>query len=111
VAVRIRLEQSGGFAAIPGLQRPVEVDTAGLPSAEAAALEELVGKTGLLAGSLRSVSDSPTGADQREYTLAVTDTDARGERTVHLRDPIDDPAVAALLDLMRGYRGRTQGEP
>lgn len=108
--MRIRLEQSGGFAAIPGLQRPVEVDTASLPAAETAALEGLVDKTGLLKGSLRSAGDRPTGADQREYTLTVTDTGAHGERTVHLRDPIDDPAVAALIDRLRGYRGRTQGE-
>ena len=67
-------------------------------------------KTGLLEGLLGPVGDSPTGADQREYTLTVSDPDAHGERTVHLRDPIGDPAVADLIDRLRAYRGRAQGE-
>jgi hypothetical protein len=108
--MRIRLEESGGFAAIPGLQRPVEVDTAGLPPAQTSTLEGLVDKTGLLEGPPGSAGERPTGADQREYTLTVTDTDAHTERTVHLRDPIDDPAVAALIEHLRSYRRRSQGE-
>ncbi len=102
--MRIRLEQSGGFAAIPGLQRPVEVDSASLPPAETIALEELVDRTGLVRGSLRPGGERPTGADQRQYTLTFTDTDAHTERTVHLQDPIEDPAVAALIDHLRSYR-------
>jgi hypothetical protein len=102
--VRIRLEQSGGIAAIPGLQRPVEVDTADLAPAETTALEELVDRTGLVEGSPTPAGDRPTGADQRQYTLTFTGTDAHTERTVHLHDPIEDPAVAALIDHLRSYR-------
>jgi hypothetical protein len=102
--VLIRLEQSGGFAAIPGLQKPVEVDTARLSAEETQTLEGLVRRTGLLDGTLRSVSAPAAGADLRDYTLTVHDHDA--VRTVHLRDPLGDDAVAALISELQRHRGR-----
>jgi hypothetical protein len=85
--VRLRLEQSGGFAAIPGLSKPVELDTAGLSPDESATLEGLVHRTGILAGAVRSVSGPAGGADLRE-------------------DPITDDAVAALVQHLQSHRHR-----
>jgi hypothetical protein len=101
--VLIRLEQSGGFAAIPGLQKPVEVDTARLGAEESATLEGLVRRTGLLEGTLRSVGAPPAGADLRDYTLTVRDHD--DVRTVHLRDPLADDA-ADLIRQLQQHRNR-----
>lgn len=106
--MRIRLEQSGGFAAIPALRESVEVDTCKLTPDETATLEELVHGTGLLEGSLTSVGGGVTGADLMDYALTVDDGDV--VRTVRLRDPLDDPAVAALVDRLGRYRGRARGD-
>jgi Emfourin len=103
VGVRVRLEQSGGFAAIPGLSQPVEVDTTELGSDAADTVEALVRRTGLLEGSLRSVAEPSTGADLRNYTLTVQDGDTT--QTVRLRDPLDDD-VAALVEQLRSLRHR-----
>jgi Emfourin len=106
--VRIRLEQSGGFAAIPGLSKPVEVDTARLGADDTATLERLVRRTGLLDGSLRSAAGPPSGADLREYTLTVEDF---GETwTAHLRDPLDNPAVGELVAHLQALRHRAAEE-
>jgi hypothetical protein len=102
--MRLRLEQSGGFAAIPGLSTPVELDTTGLSRDESATLEGLVHRTGILEGAVRSVSGPAAGADLREYTLTVEDGGAA--TTVHLRDPITDNAVAALVEHLQSHRHR-----
>ena len=102
--MRLRLEQSGGFAAIPGLSKPVELDTAGLSRDESATIESLVHRTGILEGGVRSVSGPARGADLREYTLTVEDGGA--VTTVHLRDPITDDAVAALVEQLQSHRHR-----
>jgi hypothetical protein len=102
--MRLRLEQSGGFAAIPGLSTPVELDTAGLSRDESETLEGLVHRTGILKGSVRSVSGPAGGADLRDYTLTVDDGGA--VTTVHLRDPITDEAVAALVEHLQSHRHR-----
>jgi hypothetical protein len=104
VTVRLRLEQSGGFAAIPGLSKPVELDTAGLSRDESATIEGLVHRTGILEGGVRSVSGPAGGADLRDYTLTVEDGGA--VTTVHLRDPITDDAVAALVEQLQSHRHR-----
>jgi Emfourin len=108
VTVRVRLEQSGGFAAIPGLSQPVELDTSELSSDESATLEGLVHRTGILAGAVPSVSVTPGGADLRDYTLTVDDGGA--VTTVHLRDPITDDAVAALVEHLQSHRHRPTWE-
>jgi hypothetical protein len=102
--MRLRLEQSGGFAAIPGLSTPVELDTAGLSRDESATIEGLVHRSGILEGAVRSVSGPAAGADLRDYTLTVEDGGAA--TTVHLRDPITDNAVAALVDHLQSHRHR-----
>jgi hypothetical protein len=104
VTVRLRLEQSGGFAAIPGLSKPVVLDTAGLGRDESAMIEALVHRTGILEGGVRSVTGPAGGADLRDYTLTVEDGGA--VTTVHLRDPITDDAVAALVEQLQSHRHR-----
>jgi hypothetical protein len=104
VTVRLRLEQSGGFAAVPGLSRPVDVDTAELSPDESATLEGLVHRSGILTGALRSVSGPARGADLRDYTLTVEDGGTA--TTVHLRDPLTDDAVAALVAHLQSLRHR-----
>jgi hypothetical protein len=104
VTVRLRLEQSGGVAAIPGLSQPVELDTAGLSRDESSTIEGLVHRTGILEGGVRSVSGPAGGADLRDYTITVEDGGA--VTTVHLRDPITDDGVAALVEQLQSHRHR-----
>jgi hypothetical protein len=50
------------------------------------------------------VSGPAGGADLRDYTLTVEDGGAA--TTVHLRDPITDDAVAALVQHLQSSRHR-----
>ena len=100
--MRIRLEQSGGIAAIPGLSKPVEVDTAALDPEEATTLEGLVHRSGLLDGSLPSATGPPRGADLREYRLTVEDHGRM--QTVELRDPLAGDSVLALIAHLQSLR-------
>ncbi|MEC3982626.1 protealysin inhibitor emfourin [Amycolatopsis sp. H20-H5] len=98
--MRVTFEPDGGFAVFPGLRRPLELDTADLPSATASRLEELV----------RAAADSPAAAagsapgaaDQRTYRITVADQ--AGTRTWSYVEPVSGPArdlVGYLEDLRR----------
>ena len=68
--MKIHLTRSGGFAAVPGLNRPVSVDTAELPAATADEVHRFVAKADLA----NEPPDRPApdgAADMRSYELTV----------------------------------------
>jgi hypothetical protein len=94
------LQRSGGFAAIPGLSKPIVLDTAHLPETTAAALETLVSE---LAGSaLPKVIPPPRGAaDFRTLRLQVESPEL--SETWEFTDAVRDRVLSALIELVEEY--------
>jgi hypothetical protein len=102
--VRIELETEGGFAAFPGLDRPVTIDTATLPAEEAETVEGLVRDARFFARPEPEQAMPPGAADYRTYSITVEDGAQR--RTLRVHDPITDAHLAALIAHVRaaGHR-------
>jgi len=93
--MRVRFSQDGGFAAIPGLQRSVELDTDSLDPGAAEELVRLVESSRFFEQPESIGTTGDVGADKRTYTLSVEDHDR--SRTIRLQDPIPDANLAALI--------------
>jgi len=98
--MRIELTTEGGFAAVPGLQRPMRLDCAALSPEQAAQCEALV----------RAVAAEPVQAepsamrDGRRYTLRIDD----GGRTLlfSATDMTMAPGYRGLLEFVRLHGAR-----
>lgn len=99
--MRIELVTDGGFAAMPGLKRPLVLDCATLPAAQAAEAARLVRA---LAAAPPAQAAPATLRDARDYRLTVQDAD--GARSYTASDQAMAPAFEALLQLVRtlGHR-------
>jgi hypothetical protein len=97
--VRIELETEGGFAAFPGLARPVTIDTAALPTEEAETIAGLVRDARFFARPEPEQAMPPGAADYRTYTITVEDGAQR--RMLRVHDPITDAHLAALIARVR----------
>jgi hypothetical protein len=93
--MRITFHASGGFGYFPGLDRPLTIDTAALPADQAAKLEKLVHDADLVNRPNEIGTPAPGAADYRTYTISI---DNGGSHTVKLTDPIEDPALLALVE-------------
>ena len=102
MAVRVAYQRTGGFAAVPGLERQIVVDADDLPAEQRARLEEAVGRAAAFAGP----PSSPEAGDRRTYTVEIEDQS--GSRTVTLTDPVPE-AARPLVDLMEDYRRQRLG--
>jgi len=95
--MRVQFKTDGGFAYLPGLSKPVTIDTDGLTPEEAGKLERLVEAAGFF--ELPATSDPPRGgADLRTYTISVTSS-GRGH-TVRIVEPVENPQLQALVDYL-----------
>ena len=96
--LRLTFEMDGGFAYIPALAKPYEVDTATIDPTEAATLRTLLTESHFFTLPARP-ENPPRGGDQRTFTITVT----QGGRshTVTLTEPIANPALANLVDHLR----------
>jgi hypothetical protein len=92
--MRIELAIDGGFAYFPGLAKAVVVDAAQLSAADAAHLTRLVAAA--LAVTERSLAAQPSAMpDARRYRLTIETAGA--QRMLAAADPIDEPALEALI--------------
>ena len=98
--MRIRFQSDGGVGYFPGLDGPVIVDTAHLPPEEGARLERLVGAADFFSRPEAADVPAPGAADLRHYTITVEDGSGRS-RTLEAMDPVEDPALHALIDALR----------
>jgi hypothetical protein len=100
----VHFESDGGFAAIPGLNRPLTVDADELNPTDRERLRSLLDRAGFGTGT--AARPAPTGgsggADQRSYTITVTEDGQT--RTVKLRDPVTDPELAALVSQLTSWQ-------
>jgi len=99
--MRIEVVTEGGFAALPGLHKPLVLDCAGLPADVAAQCGELVRE---LAAAPHVTAAPAALRDGRRYTIKVE----TGGRMLSLAasDTAMSPAFRALLDLARAHGKR-----
>ena len=92
--MRIELTMDGGFAHFPDLAKPFIVDESQLPAVDAAELRRLCSAA---LGAARRTPPPLLAAlpDARRYHLTVDHDGARHE--IITADPVDQPAVAALI--------------
>lgn len=112
--MHIELKTEGGIASFPGLRAPVEIDTGELGEEEAAELVRCVEEARFFERP-EGPEEPPAGAaDVRLHTVTVEEGSRR--HTVRAYEPVGDPALRALLDVLgaraRALRraGRTRGE-
>jgi hypothetical protein len=94
--MRISLHRHGGFAAIPGLELHVTVDTATLPKAEAAELEATIRR--VEAEGLPTAAGASDARDQRTYELTIHD--GSQTRSALFHDPIPTGGLRDLVKLL-----------
>jgi hypothetical protein len=109
--MRIEFTTEGGIAYFPGLSRPVVIDTANLPQADAAELKRLLDAADFFEQPALPRTLPKGAADYQQYTISVED--GRRRHAIRLIDPIEDRRLAALVGFLRrlGTRPATLGEP
>ena len=95
--MRLTFEREGGLAALPGLARPITIDTSALSSEEAAHWDRLVSDAD--AWSLPA-SAAQAKADGRTYHLTLED----GARSAKLT--LCDPLPPMVRPLVRALEAR-----
>ena len=109
--MRVEFQTEGGVAYFPGLSKPVVVNSADLPKAQAAQLQQLIDNAHFFELPAASRALPKGAADMRTYTITVEE--GRRHSTVRLVDPIEDASLQALVDFLQEQRvpGRQQPEP
>jgi hypothetical protein len=100
--MRVELLTEGGVAFFPGLSKPIVVDSATLPEAEARQLEQLVADARFFELPAASRALPKGGGDMRSHTITVKD--GRRTHTVRLIEPIEDPHLQALIEFLQAQR-------
>ena len=103
--MRVELTIDGGFAHIPGLAKPVVVDSAQLAAQDATELRRLCEAVSAIA-KRKDAPQLPSIPDGRSYRLTIEAGDVPRELAV--ADPIEHPAIAALIAFVQ-RRGRRSG--
>ena len=97
--MKITFETDGGFAAMPGLNRPFTVDTA--EHADARVGQDLVRlvREARSHGQHRHASTDQPGGDRQTFIIEVDDGDAH--YTLQYLEPVESPAAAELIARLR----------
>ena len=102
--MHLKFETEGGFASFPGLRAQIAIDTAELREEEAAELVRCVDEARFFERP-EGPEEPPSGAaDLRLHTVTVED--GARSRTVRVYEPIEDPALRALIDAL-GVRSKS----
>lgn len=99
--MRIEVVTEGGFAALPGLQKPLVLDCAALPADVAAQCGELVRE---LAAAPQVTAAPAALRDGRRYTIRI-ESDGQS-LSLAASDTAMPPPFHALLDLARTHGRR-----
>jgi hypothetical protein len=103
--MRIQFETEGGFAPIPGLSKPVTIDTTQLPAPEAAHIEGLVHNTSFFGLPAKLGAPMRGAADLRTYTITVEE--GGQSHTIQVMEPPQDQNLAALVAHLRAVQRGT----
>lgn len=96
--MRLKFETEGGFASLPGLRTPVEVDTSDLQEEEAADLVRRVEEACFFERPEGPGTPPSGAADLRLHTVTVEE--GTRSRTLRVYEPVKDPALRALIDAL-----------
>mgnify|MGYP003338314584 CR=1 FL=1 len=97
--MKITLEISGGFAAVPGLSRPITIDTTRLEPSVAKELTDLVHSSAFFARPSRISTVQPGAADYQSYRIEIQEGSTI--HSVELTDPVTDPVLSQLLNKLQ----------
>lgn len=97
--MRIELKREGGLAFFPGLSKPQSIEVGELPPEQAAALEAGLREAHFFEQPSTLEKSPPAGADRTTYVLTVEDEGRR--HSVQLTEPVADPNLRALLNLLK----------
>jgi len=102
----ITLKIDGGFAFLPGLNRPKDFDTGQMPAEEARVLEGLVRSANFFALPADSGPPPRGAADFR--TFEVTVRDGGQSHSVRTFEPVSSPGLDQLIQyLLTSSPGKT----
>jgi len=104
--LRMTLKIDGGFAPVPGLARPIELDAAQLGAEHAAHAQHLCTAACAVAQQGRRAQAAPI-PDGRRYRLTIEADGSRHEVTA--ADPIGEPAIAELIAFVEAHGRRGTG--
>jgi hypothetical protein len=99
--MRVELTIDGGFAYIPGLNRPLVVDDANLAADDAAQLRRLCAAA-IAATHRKPASPPPTLPDARRYRCTIELDGVCRDFTA--ADPVNEPAIADLIAFLQDRR-------
>jgi hypothetical protein len=102
--LRISFKAGGGFAAIPGLSKPIHVDTSTLPAEQRAEIEQLIAAAHFFDQPASLGAPARGAADMRTYTMTIED--AGRSHTIQRTDPVEDSALAEIIDWFLALRRR-----
>jgi hypothetical protein len=102
--MRIVFTTEGGLAFFPSLSMPAVIDSPDLSAVEVAELEQLLDSARFFDLPQDSRALHHGAADYRQYTITVVK--GRHRHTVHLADPVENPQLQMLLDLLRRHAQR-----
>jgi emfourin len=97
--MHVQFKTEGGVAYFPGLSKPVTLDSADLPQAEADALQHLVEAAHFFDLPAEARALRRGAADYHQYTITIED--GQRHHTIRLADPIDSPELQALVAFLR----------
>ena len=97
--MNLTIETSGGFAALPGLNRPFTIDTKVLDPQLAGELESLVQEANFFARPAVIDTTAKGAADYQIYVITVQD--GTRSHTVRLTDPITDSSLERLVSRLQ----------
>lgn len=98
----ISFESEGGFAHLPGLSRPLRIDTTELSEQQADQLKGLVEHARFFEQPSEVGGPPPGAADLRSYTITVADGDRT--HTVRTSDALSDPGLRDLVEHLRTHQ-------
>lgn len=91
----MQVQTEGGFAAIPGLTRPIVLDSDTLPPQEAQEMRQLVTAAHFFDLSAQQPLPQRGAADYRRYTITIDDADKH--HSVQFTEPVTDAHLRDLL--------------
>ena len=97
--MKVTLETSGGFAALPGLARPITIDTASLDAKSATALHSLIAESTFF--ELPPLIDTTQKGAADFFTHQLSIDDGSSIHTVRFTEPILNPFLQRLLTLIQ----------
>lgn len=99
VSIRIELTIDGGFAYVPGLAKPIVVESAQLDAADAQELQRLCEALPAAAAQPKQSTRSSAMPDARAYTLTIETPGTRLQ--INAADPVENRHVAKLIAFVR----------